>query len=152
MPENAAKFKDWLSNRGGLAVWVSVDLSDLSESWTTPVNDSTGKPVGPPNWKCGGKDTKPDRIITDINEVQVLMPKLVQRLPVALKRSGMKTFLTPASEKKLKKAVEKAGAGAWYEKGGFFEKEMLIFVPDKVVPLAEFNVESWQKSLEEGKE
>ena len=40
-PENAPKFLDWIKNRGGVAVWKSINLSNPDASWSTPATISS---------------------------------------------------------------------------------------------------------------
>lgn len=111
--ENAVVILDWLRNRGGIAVWASVDLCDLGKSWTAPVNDEHGQPKGKPSWQA---DSKPCRIITDPADVIVSQDKEVKRFHVAVRMgaSGTRMKLTDGSTRKLRAAVAKAGAGAYY--------------------------------------
>jgi hypothetical protein len=136
-PENAQKMKDWIANRGGLAIWESQDLGDPGRSWTTPVLDEEGNPVGPPHWKCGGPGARQSRIITDMKDVEVITDKEVRRFPLHLSKhmQGMTIVLTDACSKKVRKALDQAGKGSTYVFDG---DEVVILVPDKVVPLAEY--------------
>lgn len=140
-PEHAEKIKDWLATRGGLALWQSVDLSDPGASWTGPLNDKDGKPVEKPHWKS---DSKPYRVITDINEVEVVVPKVVKELKLGIKRGSgfMQLVYTDKGSERIKREVKKAGAGAWHQPiFPAFEgtPNCVILAPDKVVPLAEFD-------------
>ena len=74
--ESAAKFVNWIRERGGVAVWKSINLSNLGVGWGTPAQDKDGKPTKKPNWQA---DSVPSRIVTKLEEVEVLVPKEVQR-------------------------------------------------------------------------
>lgn len=135
-PENAPKFLEWLKTRGGLAIWRSIDLSDPGASCTTPVNGPDGKPATKPHWKYA---EKPERIITDAAEVEVVTAKEVKRFHVAVRRGaqGFKLKLTDASSEKLRAACKRAGPESWYE-FDYGAQEAVIFVPDKKIPLSEW--------------
>jgi len=132
--ENVGLIRDWLKNRGGIAIWNSINLSNPGASWTAPVNDEHGNPKGKPTWQAANT---PSRVITDASEVEVITPREVSRLHIALQRGdGFSIVLTDASTRKVRKAVEKAGPGAWYQ---FEDKEAVIYVPGDVVSLNEVN-------------
>lgn len=134
-PENAAKFLEWLKTRGGLAIWRSIDLSDPGASCTTPVNGPDGRPVTKPHWKYA---EKPERIITDPSEVEVVTPREVKRFRIAVRmgRQGFSLKLTDASTRKVRAACAKAGDDSWYE-FDYETQEAIVFVPGKKVPLSE---------------
>ena len=113
-PENAAKFKLWLDTRGGIAIWDSADLSNPGQSWSTPVIDKDGAKHGKPHWAAAHE---PSRIITDIDEIEVHPAKEVKRFKIATRMggNGLVIKLSAASSDKLRAAVKKAGADAWYE-------------------------------------
>lgn len=130
--QNAEQIAGWFRDRGGVAIWRSVNLSNPGASWTCPINGPDGKPAGKPNWQS---DSQPERLITNPDEVEVVTGKEVRRFHIALKRgSGFSITLTPASSAKVKKAVAKAGKDAWYE-FDYGAQEAVIFVSDAVVPL-----------------
>ena len=134
---NAAKFVDWLRNRGGLAIWDSLDLSNPSLSFTTPVNGDDGKPRRKPRWDV--EDT-PSRIITDIDEVEVTTYKEVKRFHVATRvgDQGLKVKVTDGGTRRINKEVEKAGEDAFYVFDYGDYDNAVIMVPSKVVPLKEW--------------
>ena len=137
--ENAPKFSDWLKNRGGLAVWQSIDLSDPGASCTTPAL-TDGKPTTKPHWKYANE---PQRIVTDPAEVQVQRMKEVKRFHVATQRGSgfMQLVLTDASDTRVKKALDKAGEGSTYifDYGDY--ENCIILAPDKVQSLVEWEKE-----------
>ena len=139
MPDNAATFKRWLAERGGLAIWESVDLGDLDKSWTTPATHADGSPATKPHWKAGDK---PARLITDPAEVVVEVPRLLEKFDVKLRIHGMGVVLAKSSEKKLHKRLaycrEQYKANVWYTTGPLDFPEVCIWVAEKTVPLAEY--------------
>lgn len=132
-PENAHKFILWLQERGGIAVWKSVNLNNPSASWSAPLNDAGGNLKPRPSWES---DTKPDRVITDPADIAAQVDKVVGRLPLFVRRQGMQVVLTDACSRKVRAAVEKAGIGAYYQ---FDEVDVVIMAPDgPAVPLLEW--------------
>ena len=135
--QNAHNMMEWLRTRGGLAVWRSVDLSDPSASWTTPVNDKDGKPFTKPTWKA---ESQPSRIITDAADVVVTTDKVVERFHVATRvgRNGLMVKLTDASSAKLRKKMDKHGNTACYHFDYGEYDNAVITVLDTTVPLIEW--------------
>lgn len=132
--EHVTLIRDWLKNRGGVAIWDSINLSNPGGSWTAPVNDEHGQPKSKPTWQAGNA---PSRVITDATEIQVVTPREVSRFHIALQQgSGFSVVLTDASTRKVRRAVEKAGPDAWYQ---FEDKEAVIYVPGDVVDLDKVN-------------
>ncbi len=110
--EDARKIADWLAHRGGIAYWSSVDLSNPSKSWTTPLNTADGQPTGRPTWQA---DDKPDRIITDAAEVEVAIDKVVKRFHVAVKRADSFNFVcTDAASRRIRRETQSAGPKAYH--------------------------------------
>ena len=64
--ENAVKIWGWLQDRGGIAIWQSVNLSNAGASWTTPNEQADGTKTNKPTWQA---EDRPSRIITDPAEV-----------------------------------------------------------------------------------
>lgn len=105
--ENAPKFADWIKNRGGVAWWRSVNLSNPSASWSTPAL-TDGKPTPRPTWQA---DSTPE-IITDPAKIGVYETRVLEKVEVKLKvGSGMMAVLTQASQNRLDKAMRKHGSG-----------------------------------------
>lgn len=141
VPENAATIMEWINTRGGLALWGSVNLSNLGASWTAPVNDEQGQPKGRPHWSAANE---PYRVITDPAEVEVTVPLEVKRFRVATRMGsqGFMVKLTDASARRLRKAVDRAAERtadkqAWYQ-FDYDTQEAVIYVNAKVIPLADF--------------
>jgi len=134
--EHVGQIREWLKHRGGIAIWNSADLGDPGKSWTAPVNDEHGNPKGKPTWQA---QNSPSRVITDPSEVEVVTPKELRRFPVAVQRgSGLRVELTSAASKRVRKSVEDAGDGAWYE-FDYMTQEAIIYVPGDVVALDKVN-------------
>ena len=126
--ENAAMLLDWIRTRGGLALWRSLDLSDPGRSWTTPLQDAEGKAKTKPHFAA---ESAPYRIITATDEVMVHLDMEVKRFRVAVRMGsqGLKLKLTDASSEHVRKAVEKAGPGA-YHVFDLGSQEAIIMVPE----------------------
>lgn len=139
-PENVAKFKDWLQNRGGIAVWVSQRIGD-GQTWSAPALNLDGTPHEPDIWQLRG--SKPVRICTDPADVQVCVDVEVKRFHVAVRMGsqGMSLKLTDASTAKVRREVAKAGDGAYYVFDYGDYKNCIIMRPDKAVPLSEWKEE-----------
>lgn len=133
---NAKLIWEWLTKRGGIAIWRSVDLSNPGESVTAPYNDEFGNLKGKPGWKY---DDHPERIITDPAEVVVETYKEVRRFKIAVRpgSQGMSFKLTDHSSQKVRDACKKAGEGATYE-FDYGTQEAVILVPASAVPLKEW--------------
>lgn len=132
-PEQAARFREWLRDRGGIAVWRSANLANPGASWSTPALQPDGTPTPRPTWEA---EDRPSRIITDPAEVEVVEPKEVKRFYVAVRRGsqGLSLKLTDGASRKVRAAVEKAGPEAWYS-FDYFTQEAVILVPGTVGPL-----------------
>ncbi len=139
-PGDAARYKEWLATRGGLAVWNSQDLSDPGRSWTTPRLAADGTPTPPPSWKCGGVGVPPTRVITDIVDVEVCIDVEVKRFRVGLRvgGNGFTIKVSDGGSRRIHREVGKAGAGAYYE-FDYNTQEVAILRPKKVIPLAEYH-------------
>lgn len=140
-PENAALLLDWLRTRGGIAIWDSVNLANPGQTWTTPIRNADGTPrTEKPHWSAGGII----RTLTDPAEVEVVVPKEVNRFHVAVRMggNGLVLKLTDASSRRVRRAVERAEVqhgNAWYE-FDYATQEAVIFVAGEVTPLVE-----WEK-------
>lgn len=133
---NAAQIFDWLKNRGGIAIWKSINLSNPSGSWTAPYLDDKGAVKGKPTWEA---DSKPARVITDPAEVWVMVPKEVKRFHIAIRAGaqGMSLKLSDGASRRVREAVAKEGIGAWYE-FDYMTQEAVIFVAEREQRIAEF--------------
>jgi len=135
--ENAPKFLDWIAKRGGVAVWPSVDLSDLGFSMSSPALTPDGQPTPKPHWKLAAE---PSRVITDASEIDVVTWKEVKRFRVGVCRGdGFSFVLTDGATRKVRAAVAKAGEGATH-RFDYMTQEAVILLPDVVVPLDKWAV------------
>jgi hypothetical protein len=127
---NALKIWRWLTKRGGIAVWRSVNLSNPGASWTTPAFEADGvTPYTKPTWQA---DNKPERIITDPALVMVQTDREVRRFRVGVRvgGSGMQVEVTDAGSRKIRAAVAKAGVGS-YHQFGYTTQEAVIMTPSE---------------------
>lgn len=130
--DNAPRFWDWIQNRGGLAVWQSINMSNPGASWTTPADR-----VEKPTWEA---NDRPEKIVTDPDEVVVSVDKEVKRFHVGVRRSnGFMFKVTDGGSRRIRREVEKAGKGAYY----IFDYEdydnAVIIAPDQQMTLREWN-------------
>ena len=135
-PEDAARFKTWLETRGGIAVWPSINLSNPDASWSTPALNEDGTPMTKPTWQAANE---PERIITDIADVEVVIDKEVKRFRVGIRTGsqGMMLKVTDGGSRRIRAAVEKAGGGA-YHVFDYSTREAVILAPERIVPLADW--------------
>lgn len=136
-PENAAKFKEWILSRGGVAVWRSADLSDPGLSMSSPALNRDGTPTAKPHWKL---ENTPHRVITDPADIDVVTDREVKRFHIGVRpgSQGLSLKVTGGGTRKIRAAVEKAGRGARYE-FDYDTQEAVILVPDKVVSLKDWS-------------
>lgn len=135
---NAKIFRKWIRERGGVAVWPSLNMSNPGQSWSTPVKTEAGEDTPKPAWDA---DYKPALIVTDEKDVGVCTDKEVRRFRVGLRHGRSNPLLikcTDASSRKIHAAVEKAGEGA-YHVFDYEAQEAVIMKPVGVVPLSEWN-------------
>jgi len=136
-PDNADLFRGWIATRGGIALWKSINLSNPAASWLTPAKTSDGQPTPRPNWQA---DTQPAKVFTSESELSVSLDREVKRFRVAIRRSsnGLMMKVTDAGSAKIRREVEKAGAGA-YHVFDYGTQEAVIFAQDRTVPLEEWH-------------
>lgn len=130
----ADKFSDWMRTRGGIVIWGCLDLGNAGQTWSGPRNTADGTPSTKPHWSA---TTEPIRVITDSDEIMVDIPREVTRFHIALKQSGMTIRLTDGSDRKVKKAMKKAGDGAWYE-FDYSTQEAVIYLSSDSMSLTEW--------------
>lgn len=122
---DAPRIAGWLANRGGVAIWQSLDLSDAGARTFTPADASR------PSWRYADK---PVEIVTQASDIGVYQEKLYKAFPVSLRRSsnGMTMKLTDNSQRKLDKHMQDCR-----EKHGdaFWKKEVL---PTKLASMGVF--------------
>ena len=139
LPKNAAQFQEWISTRGGLALWRSVNLSNPGASWTTPAHDKDGNPTVKPTWQAA---EQPHQIITDMSQVVVDVPMEVKRFHIGVRRGGQGLTLkvTDGGTRRIRKEVDKAGPDAWYE-FDYGSQEAVILKPGRTIPLDQWRPE-----------
>jgi hypothetical protein len=130
-PREVTTMREWLTNRGGLAIWECLDLNNPGKTWTTPALSKDGKPTEKPHWAAG----KVIATVTDLGQVVVTVPKEVKRFHVATRMgaNGLKIKLTDASGRKVR-AAEAKYPEAWHE-FDYDNQDAIIFVPGEKVPL-----------------
>ena len=135
---NALKFAEWIRDRGGVAVWKSQDLGDLSASWSTPVRNAAGETNRAPHWKCG---QSAPTIHTDMNTIGVFQSEKFEEVPVKLKPNGMSLVLTDTSKRRLDRTMERCRikyGDAWYRKGGLEFPSMEVRYTTSTISLREW--------------
>ena len=140
-PANAEKFWDWIQNRGGVAVWKSVNLSNPGVSWSTPrfTEDDPPKPYPKPTWQA---ENEPSRVITDPADIEVAFDREIKRFGVEIRQSanGLQLKCSDASSRRIEREVARAGMGAYHE-FDYGTQEAVIMKPEKVMPLTEWIAE-----------
>ncbi len=133
---NAAQIWKWFQERGGIAVWKSVDMSNPGRSWTTPIKDAEGNPTPRQDWRM---EQAPSLTITEPAEVVVDVPKEIKRFRVAIKAGsqGLSLKCSDASSRRIRRECAKAGEESWYE-FDFSTQEAVVFVPGESKPLPEY--------------
>lgn len=114
----------------GVAVWSSANLSNPGLTWVTEIG------AGKPSWQA---NSQPSEIITSRDDIKVNYYRQVNSFRVAVRPSsnGLTTKLTDASSRRVRKAVEKAGAGAYYRFDYEYQRA-IILAPFKSITLTEY--------------
>lgn len=135
-PENAQTFHHWITAWGGVAIWPSENLSDPGRSWSTPAKDPNGNPAPKPNWAAANQ---PERVITDLKDVDVITYKEFRRFRVGVRMGtqGLCLKVTDGGTRRIRSALCRAGEGATY-RFDYETQEAVIEVPDVIVPLDQF--------------
>jgi hypothetical protein len=130
---NAPLFAAWIATRSGVAVWSSINLSNPGASWSTPAL-TNGLKTNKPTWEVGNE---PERVITSLDEVDVVIFQEVKRFHVALRMGGqgLAIKVSDGGSRKIRKAVMQAGDGAIYR---FEEQDAVIMKPAKTVTLQQW--------------
>ena len=133
---NADQVFRWFQERGGIAVWSSIDICTAGQSWTTPLHDAEGQPTKKQNWRM---EESPSLVITDPAEVVVDVPREVKRFRVGLKMGGQGLLLkcTNAASRRIRRECAKAGEESWYE-FDYGTQEAVIYAPGESLPLPEY--------------
>jgi len=134
--ENVEKFINWIEERGGVAIWRSINLSNPGKSWSSPALNKDGTPTTKPSWECGNS---PERVITSAADIDVVTEIEVKRFRIAVRRGaqGMMLKLTDASTRRVRAACAKAEETAKWSNYHFDmeTQEVIITVPSDIVPL-----------------
>jgi len=134
--EVAAQIAEWIANRGGAAIWESIDLSDPGFSLMTPVRTAEGEPALKPHWEVANS---PARIITNAADIVVSTDEEVKPFRVAIRpgSNGMSLKVSDGGSRRIRSALAKAGEGA-YHQFDYITQEVLILKPSKLTPLTEW--------------
>lgn len=136
---NIDKIKMWLDLRGGILIWKSADLSDPSFSMTTPYLNADGEISSRPHWKC---ENNPSEHIVSYDEVVITTPKEYKRFKVGVLQRGFSYSVTDAGSRRIRKELEdvynKTGKTSYYVFDYFAEKNCVIMIDDKTVPMLEY--------------
>ncbi len=143
---NAAQILDWINNREGVAVWKSINLSDLGREILTPVKDPHGNDTKKPHWSMGNTP----EIITSIEDITVKTVKEVKRFHVAVRTGsqGMSIKVTDGGSRRIESAVAKAGEGAYYEFDYDDYNNAVIMAPVSEIPMTELITDKGILTLE----
>ena len=109
----ASRAWEWIRNRGGLAVWRSINLSNPGAIWYTPVLTEDEKPYEKPSWQS---ESVPTRIILRPQDLIVCVFEEFKRFHVALRVSGngLMRKCTRGSSDRIYRALAKAGEDSYY--------------------------------------
>jgi hypothetical protein len=131
---DARKFWDWIKSRGGVAVWRSVNLGNPGASWSTPVKTLSGEDFSKPTWQV---DNSPSMTVTDPDVIKVFDAREVARVKLAIRTRGSSLVQkpTPASNRRVLKALKDAGDDAYHVYDG---DEALI-----MKPCGEMSLRAW---------
>lgn len=141
--DDAPKFWDWIRNRGGVALWRSVNLCNPGKTWCTPVLDEDGKLKGKPSWESA---QEPSEIFLSPEEIGVTIDEEVKRFHVAVRTKYFdgpfhfpeRVECTPGASRRIRRAVEKAGEGAWY-RFDYETQDAVIMAPVDLMPLSKWD-------------
>ena len=135
--EQAQLVWTWVNERGGVAIWHSQDLGNLT-SVQTPRLTAEQAAVARPGWQYRNV---PDHVVTEPAKIEVFEAVPVCSVRIGIKRgSGLSMVLTDASSAKLKAALAKIGEGAYHvfdfnDKG---QRVAVIKVPKTLGSLADY--------------
>ena len=132
-PQDAHKILEWMETRGGLALWHTHDLSNPGQTWTCPLRDAAGKYATKPTWSAG----QIHRVIDDVHDAVVEVPKEIGRWRVAVERRGsMYLKCTTTSSRKIKR-FQAAHPGSFYN-FDYSVQEVVFFVADSITPIKQW--------------
>ncbi len=133
----APRLLDWLTNRGGVAIWESRDLRSAGNRTFTPARTTTGEPTTAPGWQW---TTEPVEVVTDRADIGVYSETLYKAFAVGLRRSGMTLKLSDAAQRKLTATTDACIAkhgNAHHRKGVLEDKaaSVGVYYASEVQPL-----------------
>lgn len=134
---NASRFASWIRERGGIAVWTSIDLSRPGEQCSTPVRTDEGLPYTKPHWMYGDTPV----IVTDPAQVGVYTETVFKVIPVVLRRSsnGLSLKLADSSQRNLDRVLDRCRTkhgNAHWKRGGLDDRpSMSVFFSGDLIPL-----------------
>jgi hypothetical protein len=133
---NADQVWQWFQERGGIAVWRSIDICTAGQTWTTPLHDAEGNPTRKQDWRM---EESPSLVITDPAKVVVDVPRELKRFRVAVRvgSQGLTLKCSDAASRRICRECVKAGEDSWYE-FDYGTQEAVIFVPGESQPLPGF--------------
>jgi hypothetical protein len=131
--ENAPLFWEWVRNRGGVAVWPSLDLSNPAGFSTPAMTD--GKLTCKPHWRVADEPT----VFTDPTKITVIGQKEVKRFRVGVRRGsqGFSLKITDGGTRRINRALAKAGEGATY-RFDYDTQEAVIYGETETMSLQEW--------------
>lgn len=137
--EHVSKYRDWLTHRGGIAVWTSVNLSNPGQKWSTPAFSIDGTPTTKPNWQAGDTPI----VVTDPSQVGIYTETLFKDISVKLRfgSQGFMLKLSDASQRKVDRVLDACRAkhgNAHYRTGGLVNPVVSVYYTDKIIPLSEY--------------
>jgi len=135
--KDAARVLTWIKERGGVAIWKSVCLSEPSYSCITPELDKDGKQTEKPSWKVGNKPI----IVTDASQIAYIETEEIKMIRISLRISGngLMLKLTDASVRKLEKAMKSSGADSYeFDRNADGKPIARLLKTVKEIPLSEW--------------
>jgi len=146
---NAEQVWQWFQERGGIAVWRSIDICTAGQSWTTPLRDAEGQPTRKQDWRM---EESPSLVVTDPMEVVVDVPREVKRFRVAV-RAGSQGLLLRCSDtasRRIRRECAKAGEESWHE-FDYATQEAVIFVQERASRCRNMSEGGWACRWERGR-
>jgi len=127
IPGSRSKFEYWIKERGGVQVWINVNLSDPGAGEIfTPAKELTGADYPKPKWSVTRGE-----VITDINRFKFVkdwVEKKRFKVKVRLSSNGTMLKCTEVSSRRIWKELEKLPPGATYH-FDYENAEAVISVP-----------------------
>jgi len=124
----ASRIHDWLTKRGGVAVWESINLSNPGAEFLTPADSKR------PNWQVANK---PARVVTDINNVTVTVLRQVRRFHVSVRVKEMALVVSDGGTRRIRRELAKHKDATYQFDFDSFDN-VVILVPEATIPLNEY--------------